>query len=454
MISLVWLRRDLRLHDHAALAAALDRPEPVQPVFIFDTTILARFENPHDRRLTFIAETLCGLHASLKARGGRLWVLHGDAEKIIPKLSLYLKANVFAAQDFEPETRRRDKHVAAHAPLYVVKDHLIFSPKEVLKSDGTPFKVFTPYANAWRAKLTPMDYADYAINDHGRYATMAVPEEFKPLDMEKGAAALLKQIGYRPADISMWPVEGVGARCQKFVREKATAYPQTRDMMALDGTSRMSPYLRFGLVSIRELLRACVEQGHADTYIKELIWREFYAMILYHYPESANKEWNEKYRSIEWSRDAEKFSAWQQGKTGYPVVDAAMRQLLETGWMHNRARMIVASFLTKHLGIDWRLGEEHFAQHLMDYDMSSNVGGWQWSASTGTDAQPWFRIFSPLLQSQKFDPDGEYIRRYVPELSQVHGMEIHAPKIRSNYPAPIVDHASAREKALAMFKNI
>jgi deoxyribodipyrimidine photo-lyase len=452
MISLLWLRRDLRLYDHAALSAALEHPHPVQPVFVFDTNILARFSNKQDRRLTFLAHTLCALNAELKKRGGRLLVLHGEPQKVMPQLAKKWNATIFAAEDFEPETMARDAEVAKQAELVLVKDHLIFAPYEVLKGDGAPFKVFTPYAKAWRMKLSPSDYGEYIARDKGRYADVKME---RALSLDDGPDALLAQIGYAPADISLWPVADAHQCLHDFVEEKATNYANTRNLMAKHGTSRISPYLRFGLVSIREALRLAVEKGATETWISELIWREFYAMILYYYPESVNKEWNARFRTIAWSYDKKMFTAWCEGKTGYPVVDAAMCELLATGWMHNRARMIVASFLTKDLQIDWRWGEEHFAQYLMDYELASNVGGWQWSASTGTDAQPWFRIFNPFLQSEKFDPDGDYIRRYVPELAHIKGRSIHnpAPLERSTYPAPIVDHAKAREKTLAMFKS-
>lgn len=451
--SILWLRRDLRLHDHAALAAALKAGAPVQPVFVFDTEILARFTNPQDRRLSFIAHALCDLDAQLQKRGGRLLVFHGKAGDILSRLAKQWNAAIFAGEDYEPDTRARDEYVAKHVELTLVKDHLIFAPDEVMKADGTPFKVFTPYANAWRAKLSPSDYGEITIRDKGRYAEVDAKDA---LSLKDGPEALLAQVGYTPADISLWPVTGAQGMLKDFIARKASAYPTMRDVMGKDGTSRISPYLRFGLVSIRQALRLAMEKGNAEKWISELIWREFYAMIFTHYPESATKEWNEKYRGLEWSYDKKHFAAWCEGRTGFPVVDAAMRQLLAEGWMHNRARMIVASFLTKDLQIDWRLGEEHFAQHLMDYEMSSNVGGWQWCASTGTDAQPWFRIFNPLLQSEKFDPQGDYIRTYVEELAHMKGKAIHNPQPleRGGYPQAMVDHKEARENTLAMFKNI
>jgi deoxyribodipyrimidine photo-lyase len=463
-LSIVWLRRDLRLHDHAALAKALNSNGSVQPVFIFDTDILGAFPNPHDRRLSFIARTLCALHGQLAKRGGGLLVLHGSAKQLVPALHKALGAqDVFTAEDYEPAAIARDKHVAQLVPLTCVKDQVIFAPYEVLKDDGTAFKVFTPFSRAWLSKFTPSDMAAYELNDTGRYADYATTlatchaSGLKVLNVAQGEQVMLSDIGYTYREDELWPVEGVRKRLADFIRERTAGYPIARDMVAESGTSHMSPYFRFGLVSLREAVALAHAQGGAEKWISELIWREFYAMILYHYPESVDKEWNPNYRGINWSYDEEKLEQWKQGRTGYPIVDAAMRELLETGWMHNRARMIVASFLTKDLQIDWRLGEAHFAQHLMDYEQASNVGGWQWAASTGTDAQPWFRIFNPTLQSKKFDPKGDYIRRYVPELRHFKDDAIHEPwklGLLSGYTPPIVDHAQAREKTLKMFKDI
>lgn len=458
-LSIVWLRRDLRLHDHAALFHALAKPGHVQPVFVFDTEVLVRFANPADRRLSFIANALIDIDSQLKKRGGGLLVLHGKASEVMPKLQKALGATeIFAAEDYEPSARERDALVRPT----LVKDQVIFDPREVVKEDGTPYKVFTPYSRAWLARLTPTSSAPYIIKDTGRYAEIsdmraqAQAAGLTVLDPGDGAKGMLADIGYQLAYLPLWAVPQASERVAAFVAAKIHYYKDKRDMVAEEGTSRLSPYLRFGLVSVRECLRAAQGMIGAEKWIAELIWREFYAMILYHYPESVRTEWNPAYRgTLAWKHEDELLSAWKEGMTGFPLVDAAMRELKTTGWMHNRARMVVASFLTKDLLLDWRLGEEHFAQLLMDYDQASNVGGWQWAASTGTDSQPWFRIFNPTLQSQKFDPAGKYIKRYVSELKDVPVEEIHAPSDLfrpKNYPAPIVDHSEMREKALAMFK--
>ncbi|NBX04343.1 MAG: deoxyribodipyrimidine photo-lyase, partial [Alphaproteobacteria bacterium] len=397
-LSLVWLRRDLRLYDHAALHKALSLSACVQPVFVFDTDILQQFSNKQDRRLTFIARALCAIDSELKKRGGGLLLLHGRAQDIIPKLAETLgAAHIIAAEDFEPKTILRDQEVnkKTGGKLTLVKDHLIFSPTEITKDDGSAYKVFTPYSRVWRAKLSPASAAPYTIHDAGRYADFASIRQraqaagFAVLTPEN----LLAQIGYEEVALPDWPVDNARKRLADFVREKSRNYEHARDLPATHGTSRISPYLRFGLMSIREALTLAQENGGADKWINELIWREFYAAILYHFPHTPSLEFQAQFVGLPWRQDEKLLAAWKTGNTGYPIIDAAMRELLQTGWMHNRARMIVASFLTKDLLLDWRLGEAHFAQYLMDYELASNVGGWQWAASTGTDAQPWFRIF-------------------------------------------------------------
>lgn len=467
-LSLVWLRRDLRLYDHAAFSAAAAE-EWVQPVFVFDSDILKRFSNKKDRRITFIASALWKIHCDLEKKNSGLLILHGRAAEIVPQLAQALKAlRVICAEDFEPETRRRDAMV--HEALgnigvgfTTVLDHLIFSPRDVLKADGSPYLVFTPYSKAWRARLSRQHIEERKVRlDANRFPGFAGIAEtardagLAVIGMEDGVQGIVRQVGYEYNPHPLWNADGGRERLKDFVGRSINSYKAARDLMAENGTSMLSPYLRHGLVSIREAMRLAVEQPQSDTWVNELIWREFYAMILYHFPESARQEWQPRYRALRWVENLAQWQAFAEGQTGFPIVDAAMRQLLETGWMHNRARMIVASFLTKDLHLDWRLGEEHFAQWLMDYELASNVGGWQWAASTGTDAVPYFRVFNPLAQSRKFDATGEYIRRWVPELRHIRGEEIHQPSplVRpKDYPAPIVDHGRERLQALEMYKT-
>lgn len=467
-LNLVWIRRDMRLHDHRALAAALKEEGDIQPVFIFDDEILERFSNKEDRRISFLADILQEMHETLKNRGGGMLVLHGKASEAMPALCRALGAEkLVAARDVEPSARERDrrvfKAVESICEMIPVEDHLILFPERVLKDNGTPYAVFTPYSKKWRTLLAEQDYAEAAVKDKGRYADIETISKtaknagLKVLPAED-AKALVAAVGYRYVDTGEWKPGIAQKRLHAFADKLLSGYKDARNFPGMDGTSMLSPYLRFGVISIRECLRAALHRGKSETWVSELIWRDFYAMILFHFPDVVHLEYQQKYRgSLDWSAKQAHFERWTDGQTGYPFVDAAMRQLLQTGWMHNRARMVVASFLTKDLHIDWRQGEEHFAQWLMDYDLASNNGGWQWSASTGTDAQPWFRIFNPIEQSKKFDPEGAYIRQYVPELRELENKYIHEPwkaKTKLSYPDPIVEHAEARKKTLAMFKAV
>lgn len=472
-LSFVWLRRDLRLHDHAALAHAGSYAERIQPVFIFDSAILSRFANPHDQRLSFIAHTLCRIHRELQQQGGGLLCLHGDAASLIPTVTKPLGAiRVICEEDYEPSTRERDDRVKQSLDkgcgFEQVVDHVIHRPCDIVKQDGSPYRVFTPYSKAWRAALTPLSFAERTVSLRGKLASFSAVKEqardlsaLRVIDLDDGPQAALQFMGYQLVDLGEWQVDDVAGRLMQFGDHHLAHYHDQRNFLAVDGTSKLSPYLRFGLVSVRECARLAMHRPSrgSDGWLNELIWREFYAMILYHFPEVVTMEFQEKYRGkLPWSQNAEALARFTQGRTGFPVVDAAMRQLLKTGWMHNRARMIVASFMTKDLHLDWRLGEAHFAQYLMDYDLASNNGGWQWAASTGTDAQPYFRVFNPVLQSEKFDPHGDYIRRWVPELSSAKTRDIHAPHLAAglfavpDYPKPMIDHATAKAIAIAMFK--
>ena len=459
--ALVWFRRDLRDYDHAALSAALATAREVFCAFVFDTRILDALPTKHDRRVHFIRESLLELDAALRRRGGGLIVRHGSAGDEIPALARELGvAAVFANRDYEPAAKQRDAEVAAKLAangiaFHDFKDQAIFDSDEVVTQAGRPFSVFTPYKNAWLKRLTAADWVVRPCD--GRLASSAL-----------GGVPGLAEIGFEATDLAaLGIVPGMsGARrlWEDFSAGRIDHYGARRDFPAVKGVSYLSVHLRFGTISVRELVGAAIER-RADAWLGELIWRDFYFMILDHFPRvAAGHAFKPEYDTIRWADWPEGYAAWCAGRTGYPLVDAAMRQLNNCGWMHNRLRMVVASFLSKDLGIDWRLGEKYFADHLNDFDLSANNGGWQWAASTGCDAQPYFRIFNPVTQSQKFDPQGSFIRRYVPELAALGNKHIHAPWLMSpreqetlgvvigrDYPPSIVDHARAREETLARY---
>jgi len=458
--ALVWFRRDLRNHDHAALSAALAEAQQVYCAFVFDSEILDALPSRRDRRVHFIRQSLVELDTALRAGGGGLVVRHGPAEVEIPALARQLGVSaVYANRDYEPAAKQRDVRVAETlrgdgVDFHDFKDQAIFDGNEVLTQAGNPFSVFTPYKNAWLKRLTVADCAEWPCR--GQLA-----------GGESAGVPTLVELGFTPTDLDELGIRpgmsGARALWDDFRQERIERYGALRDFPAVKGVSYLSVHLRFGTIGIRELVRTALatEDG---SWLNELIWRDFYFMILDHFPHVVGSAFKPAYDAVRWSDWPAGLAAWQEGRTGFPLVDAAMRQLKHSGWMHNRLRMIVASFLCKDLGIDWRLGERYFAERLNDFDLSANNGGWQWAASTGCDAQPYFRIFNPVTQSERFDPDGRFIRRYVPELAKVGNKHIHAPwqmgrieqesigvVIGRDYPAPIVDHAAAREKTLARY---
>jgi len=469
--SLVWFRRDLRVFDHAALHHALRASGAVYCAFVFDTAILAGLPRD-DRRLRFIHASLLELDAELRRLGGGLIVRHGAARELIPALAAELEVDaVYVNRDYEPDAIARDAAVAealaaAGRTLFSFKDQVVFEKNEVLTLAGQPYGVFTPYKNAWLKRLA------------------AQPEAVAPWPVEPYAAAFaapagqhmpaLAELGFDdgplPAPAGM---SGAGALFEAFLPRLAE-YGTARDFPAQTGTSQLSVHLRFGTTSVRHLVRTLQQAmanglggSGAPVWLSELVWRDFYAMILFHHPHVAERAFKPAFDAVEWEAGPQAealFAAWCEGRTGYPLVDAAMLQLNRTGFMHNRLRMVTASFLVKDLGIDWRRGERYFARQLIDYDLASNVGGWQWAASTGCDAQPWFRIFNPVTQSQKFDAKGTFIRQYLPQLGKLDARDIHAPWtvpaeelaecgviLGRDYPEPVVKHEEARQKTLARF---
>lgn len=471
--ALVWFRRDLRNFDHAALHAALTGARQVWCVFVFDRDILAPLPHPLDRRVEFIHRSVVELHAALAAQGGGLILRHGRPVEEIPALARQLGVQgVFANRDYELQAKVRDRQVetalaAGGISLHLSKDQVLFDGDEVLTRSGNPYTVFTPYKNAWLARLAAPEgdffLRPYPIEAHAHRLAPPPPGE-SPLS--------LADLGFAPTDLDKLGVKpgmaGAQERWEDFL-PRLDAYGEKRDFPARKGVSYLSPHLRFGTLSLRHLAAQAWRQGTAGaaTWLAELAWRDFYFMLLDHFPQLPERCFKPEFDALEWDQAPHLLAAWQAGETGYPLVDAAMRQLTHSGWMHNRLRMVTASFLTKDLGLDWHLGEAHFARHLLDFDLAANNGGWQWAASTGCDAQPWFRIFNPVTQSEKFDPRGEFIRRYLPELARVPDRYIHAPwlmsaaeqatcglRIGKDYPAPVVDHAQARQRTLARFEAV
>ena len=464
--ALCWFRRDLRIDDHAALHRALKAHQKVYCVFIFDTEILDALHKKDDRRVEFIWHSVKELDEEFCKHGGALIVRHGRARDEIPRLAAQLNVQaVYANHDYEPDAIARDQAVAVtlaenRVEFFAYKDQVIFEKDEVLTQAGRPFTVFTPYKNAWLKKLDHFFLKAYPVEKYLNY--LAKPKDEAPIPT-------LESMGFRATNLLALGIKpglsGARATLQDFLPRMAE-YKQRRDFPGIKGVSYLSVHNRFGTISIRELARVAASESNegAATWLSELIWRDFYFNILYHFPHAAERSFKPEYANLKFENDKHQFQAWCDGKTGYPIVDAAMRQINETGFMHNRLRMIVASFLMKDLLIDWRWGEKYFADHLNDFDLAANNGGWQWAASTGCDAQPYFRIFNPITQSEKFDPDGKFIRRYVPELKGLSSAAIHAPWLASSvditaagvvlgkhYPKPIVEHATARVKALAMY---
>ncbi len=505
--TLVWLRRDLRLTDHAALACALSFKEVIAPIFVFDREILDPLPQD-DRRVAFIHRSLQELNETLTAWGGGLIAEHGWPRDCIPFLATTLNAvRVIAAHDYEPAAIARDNELRQRltrigVDFITVKDQCIFETTEVLTQAARPFSVFTPYKNAWLKACTPAHFQEREAGEllRGRLlATSVVHQATKSAHETQSARTATQSPEAKSGSASLPSLEamGFGAAAEESLRiptgesgahrlfedfvGRIQDYKDARDFPSVKGPSYLSVHLRFGTLSIRKAVRMAHEliqampgqSAGAQTWLSELIWRDFYMQILANFPHVVERSFRPEYDAIQWrdhrlqSKDLQAqawFSAWCAGRTGYPLVDAAMRQLNETGYMHNRLRMVTASFLTKDLGIHWKAGESYFAEKLLDFDLAANNGGWQWAASTGCDAQPYFRIFNPVSQSEKFDPKGAFIRRYVPELAQLSDKAIHAPwsvqpellgqekfQLGRDYPHPVVDHDVARRETLARF---
>jgi deoxyribodipyrimidine photo-lyase len=423
-ISIFWFRRDLRLEDNHGLYLALKYGLPVVPIFIFDPNILGKLKNPSDPRVQFIHQTIIDLDKRLKEFQSGLKVYHGIPEDIFNLiLNEHDVANVFFNNDYEPYAIIRDKKInslCSNKGVHVVsvKDHVIFEGNEILKSDGKPYTVFTPYSKKWKASFHPINYPSEKYLEH-----------FSKI--ESAPILPLSAIGFEKSSI---PIPS-----KEVVKSIIRNYESTRNFPGMEGTSKLGIHFRFGTISIREKAQKAL--AISTTFLNELIWRDFYSMILFHFPEVTKNAFKKPYDFIKWRNLEEEFDIWKRGLTGYPMVDAGMRELAKTGYMHNRLRMITASFLTKHLLIDWRWGEAYFAENLLDFDLASNNGGWQWASGSGTDAAPYFRIFNPTSQQEKFDVDYTYIKKWIPEWGS------------TSYPKPIVDHKMARDRCLRVYKE-
>ena len=466
--SLVWLRRDLRLYDHNALFQALKKSQAVYCCFIFDTKILEALSNKSDRRIEFIWHSLKEIKTNLNKDGSDLIVEIGDPVFIIPSLIKKYKCDaLFLNKDYEKYAIDRDKKISDelqnnNIKTYKYKDQVIFEEKEILTQNKNPYTIFTPYKNNHLKKIfnegiTQYDCDSYKVN----------LAKFKNRSLQS-----LNEIGFEKSNISSMNLplgtQGGIALIEDF-KKRIKNYSHNRNFPGTKGVSYLSVHNRFGTVSIRHLAKIALDDNSEGStiWLNELIWRDFYFQILSNFPHiQAGEAFKVKYNNLKFENDEKKFIAWKNGSTGFPIVDAGMRQLNSTGYMHNRLRMIIACFLVKDLLIDWRWGEKYFAEHLIDFDLSANNGGWQWAASTGCDAQPYFRIFNPLLQSEKFDPDGHFIKKYIPELKLLNKKEIHQPSVFFNkspnnfpiklgldYPFPIVNHAEQKTKIMTLFKN-
>ncbi len=426
-VNIFWFRRDLRLEDNAGLYKALQSGRPVLPIFIFDTEILNKLEDYNDARIHFIHNALTHINEQLQKYGSSLLIFHGKPVEIWQELlANYPVEKVFVNRDYEPYAKERDEAVKTllnqnNIEFFGAKDQVIFEKNEVVKADGKPYHVFTPYSRAWKKRFEtdpPQQYpSEDVLHNHLQTTPFHQPS--------------LEELNFKPTDVP-FPPHSVEPNVLQQYHDK-------RNYPSLNATSRMGPHLRFGTISIRQLLHKGLE--NSNTYTNELIWRDFYQMILWYYPQVADQSFKPEFDNIQWINSEADFKKWCEGKTGYPLVDAGMRQLNTIGYMHNRVRMVTASFLTKHLLIDWRWGERYFAKQLLDYELASNNGGWQWAAGTGVDAAPYFRIFNPQRQIERFDPNYEYIRYWVPEYGT------------KEYPEPMIDHKFARQRALNTYQE-
>jgi len=419
-INIFWFRRDLRIEDNIALYHALAQEIPVLPIFIFDTNILDDLQNKKDRRVDYIHQALENLNVILKHENSSLLIRYGKPLKVLNEINKDFNIqSIYCNEDYEPYGIKRDLEVSKQFNLIQFKDHVLFRFDEILKKDQTPYTVFTPYAKQWKLKIKESDYIEVIPSSSNFYSSTF---EFPTLD----------SLGFQKTELDF--------KIPSIPLDFLYNYNETRDIPCLESTSKLSLPLRFGTISIRKCVKVAIE-NNLETWLNELIWRDFFIQILAHFPDSSTNAFKPKYDAIEWRNNVNEFELWCKGETGYPIVDAGIKELNSTGFMHNRVRMIVASFLCKHLLIDWRWGESYFAEKLNDYELASNVGNWQWASSSGCDATPYFRVFNPTLQQQKFDKDFKYIKKWIKNFDP------------ENYIEPIVPHDFARQRAISTYKN-
>lgn len=427
--NLFWHRRDLRIEDNSGLFKALNSGQKIQAVFIFDSNILNLLSNKEDARVSFIYREISRLKAEYQSLGADLLVLYGDSIEIIPQLALEMGAeSVFTNRDYEPKAVLRDTRInellSNHKIKFIgAKDHVIFEKDDITKGDGSPYTIYTPYANKWREKFKDLAYTPFLTENYFHHLA--------PINSAQQLLSL-EEMGFKENKKIDFP-------SLTIPDEILQNYHETRDYPSIKGTSKLSIHLRFGTISIRKLVQVASTKN--PVYLNELIWRDFYQMIIHHFPQSVKEAFKVKYERIEWEHNEIHFNAWCEGNTGYPLVDAGMRELNNTGFMHNRVRMVVASFLCKHLLLDWKWGAAYFAEKLLDFEEASNIGGWQWAAGCGCDAAPYFRVFNPTLQQQKFDPKFDYIKKWVPEFGT------------KAYPEPIIEHTLARDRVINRYKT-
>lgn len=456
MTNILLFQRELRIQENALIEKAIALNQNFIPIFIFDNNYLSKIYNKESKQINFLVNAVVKLKNELISEGSDLFVFYGDKNDILKNLIKILNCeNLICGKTYEHDVNEIYNNLSKLCKVDDILDSFL-SDFNIVKKDGEPFKVFTPYKNEFlknklvnnftyvKSKFPKINYKEFADIFQNKKLGFI---------QDTNIENILKIIKFKKSGLGEFNVKSGQNKLEDFCKNRAKNYSINRDLPAIDGTSKLSPYLRYGLISIKRCFMECTVKS-ADIWLSELIWREFYATTVYHFPEIQNQEFISKYKNIKWRYDEDKLNAWKNGQTGYPIIDAGMRQLKETGWMHNRVRMIVASFLTKNLLIDWREGEKYFANYLIDYEPASNIGGWQWSASVGIDPQPYFRIFNPYLQSKKFDKNGEYIKKYVSELTNINSQNLHKDINIVGYFKQIVNYKKSREYAIMEFKKI